>query len=77
MTSKHYKWQTRWRIESGLATHDTGLRVRLVEEAPMMENADEVAATLAPKHGPHNVPVMLQRMLREAGLLLGGSHGRH
>lgn len=74
MTSKHHKWQLRWRIDqaAGLATHDTGLRVRFLGSAGRghAENAEAVAAELAKTHGPHNAPQMLQRLLREADRLL-------
>ena len=69
MTSKHHKWQVRWHVDraAGLATHDTGLRVRFHGSAPgTAENAEAVAAELAKTHGPHNTPQMLRRLLREA-----------
>ncbi len=79
MSSKHHKWQTRWRVDaaSGMATHDSGLRVRLGQA----ENGAAVQAELARTHGPHNAPQMLERLLREARLLLaqaepGPSHDR-
>lgn len=69
MISKHYRWQTRWQIAAGLATHETGLRVRLADGRPAPENADEVRAALTPKHG-HNAAAMIERLLREAAELL-------
>lgn len=74
MTSKHYRWQTRWQLADGLATHETGLRVRLAAGRPLAQNADEVHSALAPKHG-HNAAAMVQRLLREAAQLLGAAHG--
>lgn len=86
MTSKHYLWQKRWRLDlaAGTAVHDTGLQVRLVhtDRGPGAEalNADATVQALAPKHG-HNAPAMIQRMLREArqlhaeALAGGARHG--
>lgn len=74
MTSKHYRWQTRWQLDTaaGLATHESGLRVRLAAgQAPQPENAAEVQAQLAQHHGGHNAPLMLARLLKEAGQLDG------
>ena len=84
MTSKHHKWQTRWRLDAAgadaVATHDNGLRVRLAGTQAVADNHAEVAATLAPQHGLHNTPQMLARLVREGAQLLsraraGGHHG--
>ena len=74
MTSKHHKWQLRWQLDgaAGLATHQTGLRVRFDGPRARPENADAVAAELAKTHGPHNTPQMLARLLREAEQLHAG-----
>jgi hypothetical protein len=76
MTSKHHKWQLRWRIDraAGLATHDTGLRVRFAGSVArgQAENAPDVAAELGKTHGPHNTPKMLERLIREAERLFAG-----
>jgi hypothetical protein len=72
MNSKHHRWQARWQIDqrSGTATHDSGLRVRLEDGRGTAENADEVAASLVPRHGAHNAPAMVQRLVREGAQLL-------
>jgi hypothetical protein len=72
MNSKHRRWQSRWQIDiaSGLAVHETGLRVRLAEGGGAAENAEEVARALEPQHGPHNAPAMVQRLVREGAQLL-------
>lgn len=71
MTSKHYRWQTRWRVDhaAGKATHDSGLIVQFTGAAgspgQAVNEADTLAA-LAVKNGPHNAPQMLRRLLKEA-----------
>ncbi len=73
MTSKHHRWQARWQVDpaTGVATHETGLRVRLAEGGRgQPENADEVARALMPVHGAHNAPAMVQRLVREGAQLL-------
>lgn len=68
MTSHHYKWQTRWAIDTTqrVLTHGpTGLVVRM-DRPPVLTNISEVAAALMPVHGPHNVPRMLTRLAWEA-----------
>lgn len=71
MTSKHFKWQARWRLDlaAGTADHDTGFQARLVQTArgPGAEalNAEATIQALATKHGGHNAPLMIERMLRE------------
>lgn len=78
MTSRHNRWQARWQIDSaaGLAVHETGLRVRLLEGRGVAENADEVALALALQHGTHNAPAMVQRLVREGTQLLIDPHSR-
>jgi hypothetical protein len=72
MTSKHARWQARWQVDpsDGVATHDTGLRVRLQDGRGVSENAAEVALSLIPEHGTHNAPAMVQRLVREGAQLL-------
>lgn len=85
MTSKHYRWQTRWRVDlaASTAVHESGLQVRLVQtpRGPGAEalNAEATVQALAGKHG-HNAPAMVARMLREARqlhaeALAGGGRG--
>ena len=78
MTSKHYRWQALWQIdqEDGIAIHDSGLRVRLKEGCGEAENADAIALLLVPKHGEHNAPSMVQRLVREGAQLLIDPHSR-
>ncbi len=69
MTSKHYKWQTRWRHDTaaGAWVHECGLRVRCAPGGqPQALNAPETLAALLPVHGGHNAPAMLARLQREA-----------
>ena len=76
MTSKHYKWQARWRVDraAGVATHESGLIVRAAPGAPpRADNAAEIVAALAPKHGGHNAPAMVARLEREARQLLAAT----
>jgi len=72
MSTKHALWQARWDTDEteGLAVHDTGLRVRLEDGVGVAENADEVIASFVPKHGAHNAPAMVQRLVREGAQLL-------
>ena len=76
MTSKHYRWQTRWTIDVAAreARHECGLVVRFsaipaggscVAHSAQALNAEPVRAALAEKHG-HNATAMIERMLREA-----------
>lgn len=78
MASKNARWQARWQIDTaaGLATHDSGLRVRLHDGVGVAENAQEVAQALVPQHGPHNAPLMVQRLVREGAQLLVDPHAR-
>lgn len=69
-TSPRYRWQTRWRLVApGCAVHIDGLEVRFDRNGLRAVNADEVRAALARVHGPHNAPVMLARLLKEARTL--------
>ena len=72
MTSKHYKWQTRWHVANGIATHDTGLVVSIAGGQPRANNARQVIESLTPKHG-HNAPDMVARLLRAAGPLMASA----
>lgn len=71
-TSKHARWQARWQLdpEEGVATHDSGLRVRLLDGRGEAENADAVVFSLAAQHGAHNASAMVQRLVREGARLL-------
>lgn len=53
----------------GCAVHIDGLEVRFDRNGLRAVNADEVRAALARVHGPHNAPVMLARLLKEARTL--------
>lgn len=76
MTSKHYGWQKRWTVNhaAGSARHEHGLVV-LQDMAGRRQviGAETVAESLRPKHG-HNADAMVQRLIKEAGILLGGGH---
>lgn len=78
MSTRHIRWQARWRVDTrtGLAVHETGLRVRLSDGVGAAENAEEVAASLVPQHGAHNAPAMVQRLVREGAQLLVDPHAR-
>jgi len=77
MTGKHYGWQKRWTIDAVAltATHDSGLVVRITGTPPRAEavNLEELRPALTAKHGPHNVPPMVGRWLREAEKLHGAA----
>ncbi len=72
MRSKDSLWQSRWQIDQaqGVATHDSGLRVRLLDGQGAAENADGVVAALGELHGAHNAQAMVQRLVREGAALL-------
>ena len=78
MSPKPSLWQSRWQIDQveGLAVHDTGLRVRLQDGKGTADNAAEVIESFIPKHGPHNAPAMVQRLVREGAQLLIDPHSR-
>ena len=68
--STRYRWQIRWRLVApGCAAHVDGLEVRFDGRGIRPANADEALAGLARVHGPHNAPVMLARLLKEARIL--------
>ena len=71
MTSKKYGWQKRWQVDraAGTAHHDTGLQVAAAGGQVRANNAQQVQTVLAEKHG-HNAPEMVQRLLKEARILL-------
>lgn len=74
MTSKHYRWQTRWQLDpaTGTATHECGLIVKFTASTGpdgQAVNGPETLASLAVKNGPHNAPNMLRRLLKEAAEL--------
>ena len=76
--SKHVHWQARWLLgeAEGLALHDGGLRVRLVDGVGVAENAPEIEQALAPVHGSHNATAMVKRLAREGAQLLIDPHSR-
>jgi hypothetical protein len=78
MGSKHVRWQARWEIDQreGVATHDSGLRVKLQEGFGVADNAEEVINSLLPEHGSHNAPAMVQRLIREGAQLLVDPNSR-
>lgn len=71
MTSKKYGWQKRWQVDraAGTAQHETGLHVAAAGGQVRANNAQQVQTVLAEKHG-HNAPEMVQRLLKEARILL-------
>ena len=60
--SRHYKWQAAWTVEGAVARHESGFTVTVTgrHTAP-----PEVLSALAKKHGPHNAPLVVQRLARE------------
>lgn len=72
MNSKHALWQAAWDIDParGTATHDTGLRVKLVDDQGVAENPDDLVQVLEPRHGAHNAKAMVSRLVREGAQLL-------
>jgi hypothetical protein len=76
--SKHVHWQSRWQLglEDGLALHDGGLRVRLLEGVGIADNAIDIEQALAPEHGLHNASAMVRRLVREGAQLLVDPHSR-
>lgn len=75
MPSKHYRWQTRWRVDmpARSAVHESGLIVRFsapdryggADGEPV--NSQEWLDQAIKKHGGHNIGPMLARLMREAG----------
>lgn len=78
MTTQHRKWQSHWHVDEagGLATHDSGLRVKLMDGVGLALNAAEVEAALTPKHGTHNAPSMVARLTREGAQMLIDPYSR-
>jgi hypothetical protein len=76
--SKHVHWQARWLLGEapGLAVHDGGLRVRLLDGVGVAENAADIELALAPAHGGHNATAMVRRLVREGAQLLIDPHAR-
>jgi hypothetical protein len=75
---KHVHWQARWQLgeAEGLALHDSGLRVKLIDGVGGADNAAEIEETLAPIHGSHNASAMVKRLVREGAQLLIDPHSR-
>jgi ribosomal protein S18 acetylase RimI-like enzyme len=75
---KHVHWQARWQLGEveGLALHDDGLRVRLIDGVGAADNAAEIEQALAPVHGLHNATAMVKRLVREGAQLLLDPHAR-
>ncbi|MCV2349297.1 hypothetical protein [Paucibacter sp. Y2R2-4] len=76
MTSKHYGWQKRWRVDLAArqAVHESGLIVEYTQDPadPAAWDGEllpdpAVHAALIAKHGPHNIGPMMARLMREAG----------
>lgn len=82
MTSKHYRWQTRWHVnlDASTATHDSGLVVRFDRadddqrawDGAIVDDPAVMSALLS-KHGPHNIGPHLARLMREAGELFSAA----
>jgi hypothetical protein len=72
VTSKHYRWQTRWSVNAaaGTATHDTGIQVETRAGSVVIVDPEAATQILAVKNGPHNAPIMLKRLAREAAQML-------
>lgn len=71
MTSRRYKWQTRWVIDtaSRIATHADGLQVNTATWQAL--NGDAYVQAMTPKNGGHNATLMLRRLMWEARELYG------
>ncbi len=78
MKTKSSLWQARWLTDEteGLAIHDTGLRVRLQDGSGVAENAEAIEQVFITKHGPHNAPAMVKRLIREGAQLLIDPYSR-
>lgn len=78
MTGKHHHWQDRWQVDrtDGVATHESGLRVRLHEGVGLALNAADVEAALADQHGAHNASAMVIRLAREGAQMLIDPYAR-
>lgn len=87
MVSKHYKWQLEWAVdlEASTAAHSSGLVVQFTpaDDTPGAHdgravNIEQISSALLAKHGGHNVPQMLARLMREAGeIYTEARRGRH
>lgn len=70
--SARHRWQARWNLAEGppRAVHDSGLTVHLAAGptgiSGSIDPAQPAIAAMAAKHGPHNLPTMLDRLRREA-----------
>lgn len=76
--SRHSLWQARWEIDSAnhVATHDSGLRVRLEDGHPRADNETDVVQLLATAHGDHNARAMVQLLIRQGSQLLIDPYSR-
>jgi len=72
------RWHRAWSVDlaAGTATHESGLVVRFTraaddpaawDGAADAASAETVLAALVAEHGPHNAPLRLARLMREAG----------
>ena len=67
LTSKSTR--ARWTIEHDRATHDSGVIIHF--PGGRIEAPDATINAIKAKHGGHNLPVMLNRLRREAFALAG------
>lgn len=68
--SRRYKWQTKWtRTGPDRAQHACGLVVALGPRCCAAINGPETVTELAERHGGHNAPRMVARLLWEAETL--------
>lgn len=67
MAGKNYRWQALWTVdhETGIATHESGIRVD-IRAARFTDDCADAVDQLRAKNGGHNAPIMLARLLREA-----------
>ncbi len=72
MGSKHSLWQAKWQLDQveGVATHETGLIVRLEAGIGIAMNQAQTMKAIEPAHGAHNAAAMVQRLTREGEQLL-------
>lgn len=61
--SRHYKWQAQWAVDGSVARHTSGV---MVTPTGRMVAPDEVVSAMTQKHGGHNTPQVLDRLVREA-----------
>ncbi len=79
MEPKTKPWKSRWHIDDTetVATHDSGLRVRLQADGlGVADNGADIVALFEPLHGQHNAPAMVQRLLREGAQMLIDPYAR-